>query len=302
MNVGTNGVVVDQHGNVLLIKRNDTRTFAPPGGALEAGELPPDGAAREVREETGLIVLPVRLTTLTYIPFSPYGFLNFTFRCLLRGGEIASSEESPVVGFFKPNPLPRRMAGFHRERLENGLSHAEERPLFFQNHVSMANKIARFLLRQVVYRWFDLKRKLQGVPPFQPSPPWSVFTYLLYANDAQEYLWHRPQDNGPWQLPGGRASGLQAPWQTAVQLAQQQTGLALQPRSLSDVYLGPQENQLHLIFIAEKAPQQPLVEQTTVGWFKPENSPATSEPHHQRMLTNSRQNNQPTRFHSLLDE
>ena len=46
MNVGTNGILVDQHGNVLLIKRNDTRTYAPPGGAVDAGELPPEAAAR----------------------------------------------------------------------------------------------------------------------------------------------------------------------------------------------------------------------------------------------------------------
>ena len=53
MFVGTNGIVVDQFGQILLIKRDDTRTWAIPGGALEAGELPSDGVAREVKEETG---------------------------------------------------------------------------------------------------------------------------------------------------------------------------------------------------------------------------------------------------------
>ncbi len=298
MNVGTNGIVVDQHGNVLLIKRNDTRTFAPPGGALDAGELPPDGTAREVREETGLIVLPVRLAALTYLPMSPSGFLGFSFRCLLRGGEITPSEESPVVGFFKTTPLPRRMSGFHRERLEKGLAHAEERPLFFQHSLSNFNKAAHFLLRNVVYRWLDVKRKLQGQPPFQPPPTWDVATYILYGNEAGAYLWHRPHEEAPWQLPGGAASGLVAPWQTAVQLAQQQIGSQLNPYHLSDVYLGPKSNQLTLIFTANPVGTLPQAS-ASLAWFAPDNDTASLHPQHQKMASNGTIQIQPTRFHSL---
>lgn len=299
MNVGTNGIVVDQHGNVLLIKRNDTRTFAPPGGALDAGELPPDGTAREVREETGLIVLPVRLAALTYLPLSPSGFLGFTFRCLLRGGEITSSEESPVVGFFKTTPLPRRISSFHRERLEKGLAHAEERPLFFQHQVSTFTKAARFVLQHVVYRWLDVKRKLQGQPPYQPPPTWEVATYFLCRNEVGAYLWHRPQADGSWQLPGGAASGLVAPWQTAVQLAQQQTGSQLRPHHLSDVYLGPKGNQLTLIFTANPVGDLPQASGASLAWFSPDNDTVSLNPQHQQMASNGTPQIQPTRFHSL---
>lgn len=300
MNVGTNGIVVDQHGNVLLIKRNDTRTFAPPGGALDAGELPPDGAAREVREETGLIVLPVRLAALTYLPLSPFGFLGFTFRCLLRGGEITTSAESPLVGFFKTNPLPRRMSGFHRERLEKSLGHAGERPLFFQHPISPLNKAARFVLQHVVYRWLDVKRKLQGQPPYQPPPTWEVASYFLHRNEAGAHLWHRPNDNAPWQLPGGTASGLMAPWQTAVQLAQQQTGLYLCPHQLSDVYLGPKSNQLTLIFTTA-ATQKNQPANHTVAWFAPNNEANAHHPQHSQMVANDTTSTRPTQFHRLSE-
>ena len=296
MNIGTNGIVVDQHGHVLLIKRNDTRTFAPPGGALDVGELPPDGAAREVREETGLIVLPVRLATVTFLPLSPAGFLSFTFRCLLRGGEITPSEESPVVGFFKTNPLPRRISSFHRERLEISLSHAEERPLFFQHHVSSFNKAARFILQNVVYRWLDLKRRLQGQPAYQPPPTWEVAVYLLCANDAGDFLWHQPDANAPWQLPGGVASGLMPPWETAVQHAQQQTGHQLNLHHLSDVYLSPNSNQLSLVFTAEfvaPSSQSP----PTLSWHTPGGEPANSYPNHCQMVVNRTQPSLGTKFH-----
>lgn len=56
--VGVGGVIIDA-GRVVLIKRR----FEPlagqwslPGGSLEVGETLADGAARELREETGLVV------------------------------------------------------------------------------------------------------------------------------------------------------------------------------------------------------------------------------------------------------
>jgi ADP-ribose pyrophosphatase YjhB (NUDIX family) len=299
MNVGTNGIVVDQHGHVLLIKRNDTRTFAPPGGALDVGELPPDGTAREVREETGLIVLPVRLVTLTYLPLKPNGYLMFSFRCLLRGGEIATSEESPVVGFFKSNPLPQRITSFHRERLEKGLTHVEERPLTFSHPITPFTKLSYYLLQQVVYPWMDVKRRLKGEAIYQPPPNWDVTTYLLCQNEAGATLWYRAQENDSWQLPGGEIFGLNVPWETAVQLAKQQTGHTLQLGRLSNVYSHPNKNQLILVFTAECSGSMPE-SSATIGWFAPGREPVACRPEQCQIVANVADNggqvNQATQF------
>ena len=64
MKLITSGIVTNQYGHVLLIQRDDSLTWAPPGGILEHGELPTEGVVREVREETGLMVTPVRLVAL----------------------------------------------------------------------------------------------------------------------------------------------------------------------------------------------------------------------------------------------
>ncbi len=295
MNVGTNGIVVDQHGNVLLIKRNDTRTFAPPGGGLDLGELPPDGITREVREETGLMVLPVRLVTLTYLPLKPNGYLIFSFRCLLRGGEVTTSEESLVVGFFKSSPLPRRIAPFHRERLEKGLTHAGERPLIFSHHVTPLLQLTRFLLQHIVYRWLDVKRRLHGQPVYQQPPDWQVTTYLLCPNKAGAYLWQQSQQDGSWQLPGGKNSGMNVPWETAVQLAQQQTGHKLLLGRLSDVYLQANDSQLTLIFMAEC--DTPLPEPSAaIAWFASGSEPTSCPPEQCQIIANVRQTNQAVQF------
>jgi hypothetical protein len=89
-----------------------------------------------------------------------------------------------------------------------------------------------------------------------------------------------------------------APWETAVQLAQQQTSLQLHPHHLSDVYLGPKHNQLNLIFTAETA-QSPPQENRTIAWFAPHSESDSQHPQHQQMAINGTTKIQPTQFHRL---
>ncbi len=54
--------VFDAAGRILLIRRRDNGLWAMPGGALEVGETPAEGACREAWEETGIAVEPVALS------------------------------------------------------------------------------------------------------------------------------------------------------------------------------------------------------------------------------------------------
>lgn len=64
------GVVLDEHGRVLLIRARDLRSrpvWTLPKGTLAAGESNTDAALREVREETGYRCEVVRaLPAVTY--------------------------------------------------------------------------------------------------------------------------------------------------------------------------------------------------------------------------------------------
>jgi 8-oxo-dGTP diphosphatase len=51
-------VVTDQQGRVLLVRRVDSGNWEMPGGAVDPGESTADALRREVREESGLIVVP----------------------------------------------------------------------------------------------------------------------------------------------------------------------------------------------------------------------------------------------------
>ena len=53
--------VIRKDGGILLQRRADDDKWALPGGAIDPAEAPAQALAREVREETGLIVRPTRL-------------------------------------------------------------------------------------------------------------------------------------------------------------------------------------------------------------------------------------------------
>lgn len=55
---------VFREGKILLIQRSDNQTWALPGGLLEVGESPAEGAERELWEEAGLRGKAVRLLGL----------------------------------------------------------------------------------------------------------------------------------------------------------------------------------------------------------------------------------------------
>src|SRR5215469_17032025 len=88
--VSVAGIVVDDHGRALLIRRLDNRRWEPPGGVLELGEAIHDGLRREVREETGLDVEPIALSGV--YQNMPRGIIALVFRCKITGGALATNE------------------------------------------------------------------------------------------------------------------------------------------------------------------------------------------------------------------
>ncbi len=263
MKLTTNGIITNESGQVLLIQRDDSRTFAPPGGSLETGELPTDNIAREVREETGLIALPVRLVSVYFWPLKPAGMLNFVFRCIQRGGELATSEESLQVDYFWPRTLPKPMLSLHQERLERGLSH-QGGPIYWGTHRQpLRLRLMSLWLGLVVYPRLNRQRKRQGKPAYVPAPQWRITAVTLIRNAKGEFLWLKQGD--AWRLPGGENGHIEAPWETAVRHTRRQTHQTIQLADLSSVIVHPEEPEMTFAFIADAA----IKPQTEHAWFPP---------------------------------
>src|SRR3954467_948760 len=58
---GVAAIVRDAEERVLFIRRADNGRWGLPAGAIDPGETPAEAVAREVREETGLVVRATRI-------------------------------------------------------------------------------------------------------------------------------------------------------------------------------------------------------------------------------------------------
>src|SRR5215471_16338915 len=87
--VSVAGVVTDERGRVLLVRRADNHEWEPPGGIVERDEDLLSALAREVREESGYRVDPGRLTGV--YKNMERGVVALVFRCTAAAGSPQTS-------------------------------------------------------------------------------------------------------------------------------------------------------------------------------------------------------------------
>ena len=273
MRVSTNGIVVNQAGQLLLMLRDDTRTWTVPGGMLEQGELPSEGVVREVREETGVQVRPLRLLKMTFWPFQPQGTLEFTFHCAVTGGTPTPSDESPRVGYFPADQLPGPMLNLRRELIEQTTANLEVPPIWQTQPLSCRLQLGRFFLIHGVYRFLNLRRRLQG-RPYIPPPLWTVEVRVLLQNEREQIMWVRQADDMTWHLPGGCVPSTTAPWMLAENRLQQAVGRPISVNRLAAGYVDEERNHLCLVFIAPtQAETDGAFYKESTRFFPPDNPP-----------------------------
>jgi 8-oxo-dGTP diphosphatase len=117
--VSVTGVVVRPDGLILAIKRADDGRWVPPGGVLELDESPQDGVVREIYEETGIKVHPVRLTGV--YKNMRLGVVSLAFRCEVIGGEIHTSSESTRVEWISVSDAVTSMPEARAVRVTDAL-------------------------------------------------------------------------------------------------------------------------------------------------------------------------------------
>ncbi|NKB68516.1 MAG: NUDIX domain-containing protein [Candidatus Latescibacteria bacterium] len=114
--VGCFALILDAQQRVLLCRRRDIDFWNMPGGGLETGEAPWEGAVREVREETGLEVAVEKLVGV-YGKGPARDDLVFTFLCRVTGGHLTTTDEACEVGYFGRDYIPANTLAKHLERI-----------------------------------------------------------------------------------------------------------------------------------------------------------------------------------------
>jgi ADP-ribose pyrophosphatase YjhB (NUDIX family) len=115
--VGCGAIVFNSNDEILMIKRPNGRWLYP-GGFCDVGLSPAENVVREVREETGLSVIPSRLIAVTdsLKLGSPARHLySMLFYCRLEGGGIRPHPlEASEVRFFPFDQIPEPLHGNDR--------------------------------------------------------------------------------------------------------------------------------------------------------------------------------------------
>lgn len=135
------GAVIVRAGKVVLVKRGRAPLLGEwsiPGGLLELGETLRQGAEREAREETGLVVRATELLGVfeRLVPDADkrtrYHYVLIDFLCEAISGELKASGDADDARWFsleeiKGLRLPEDTAGvIHAALLKNQLSSVEE--------------------------------------------------------------------------------------------------------------------------------------------------------------------------------
>ena len=110
------GAIIIEDGRVLLVKRGHPPLLGDwsiPGGVLEVGETVREGAIREAREETGLVVVPEEFLGVYDRVLRDsdgrvrYHYVLVDFLCRRTDGDLLAAGDADEVRWFAPDELTK---------------------------------------------------------------------------------------------------------------------------------------------------------------------------------------------------
>jgi ADP-ribose pyrophosphatase YjhB (NUDIX family) len=116
--VAIGAVVGNDAGEILLIQRGDSGVWLYPTGWADVGYSPSEVAVKEVKEETGIDVVPQRVIAVLdglRRGFTSVPLYSVVFYCKAVGGTLEGHPlETRAVGWFAEDSLPSPLAGADR--------------------------------------------------------------------------------------------------------------------------------------------------------------------------------------------
>ncbi len=134
--VAVGAAVANDKGELLLIQRADSGVWLYPTGWCDVGYSAAEVIAKEVEEETGIEVEPVRVIAVLdgfRLGMSRIPLYTILFYCRAIGGELnAHPLEVANLGWFTPENLPTPLVSYERwgEHVFAAVN-GEERPVFY---------------------------------------------------------------------------------------------------------------------------------------------------------------------------
>ena len=114
--VGVRAAVFDASGRILMVRETaDENRWTLPGGWAETNQTPAQSVTREVFEEAGYHVRPVKLAAVWDRarhgqPPTLFSVVRMFFVCALEGGSATTSLETSEVGWFAEADVPAELS------------------------------------------------------------------------------------------------------------------------------------------------------------------------------------------------
>jgi 8-oxo-dGTP pyrophosphatase MutT (NUDIX family) len=232
--VFASAIVRDDAGRVLWQRRADFGWWGLPGGILELDESLPECVMREVREETGLRVKPVRLVgvysspdfDVTYPNGDQVQQITVCFECKLEIGDwrlkIGSDvdRETLELGWFGLDELPDTSPWYAAMVEDAALGN---KAVSFERGRAGSSREGEPFYRQ-------LRRRIGSAPFIMPAAT------ALVRDEAGRVLLQRRGDTADWGLPGGAVELGERVDQTVIHEVREETGLEVEPVRVIGVY------------------------------------------------------------------
>jgi ADP-ribose pyrophosphatase YjhB (NUDIX family) len=225
----TSALIRDDQGRMLFQQRADFKTmWGLPGGILEIGESFTECVQREVLEETGYHVVPIRLVGLYSSPEFDVRYPNgdeaqqFTvaLECRISGGRAQIDEAEVVQQHFfdvgEAPPLPPWYAAMVRD-LRTCTTAYFDPPVIGDSTNSHV---------------MDLRQTIGTDPLIVMGAGALIF------DDRQRVLLGLRGDNRLWGIPAGQMELGETPAGTAVRETAEEIGLQVRVKKLLGVYTG----------------------------------------------------------------
>lgn len=236
----------DEQGRVLLAKHHDYDQWALPGGSIDPDEAPADAAVREMWEETGLLVEPVRVQGVyggpsycgTYPNGDQIASVDAVFECRVVGGALAADgEEIQEVRYFAPTEFAALALPPWADLILRN-SFAGQAGTCFQAPVwtPPADGVRKGGISDYVR---ELREKIGHDLLLLPAVGALVF------DQRGHLLLQQRADTGRWSVPVGGIEPYETPADAVLRETWEETGVLVNPRRVSGVYGGPTFRHTH---------------------------------------------------------
>lgn len=244
LRLGVACAVCDDAGRVLLSQRGDFNVWNLPGGRLDSGEALADAAAREVREETGILTHIERVVGLYYAV--GWNRLTVLYAGWPLGGELRQrTAETRANGFFAPDALPKL---WRPEMVQDALAEVRPPPRALATDPADLRRARR----RLAWRW--LVNLLRG----RPEPRFARFhvrSVAVIRDESFRRVLTLPGRRGR-VLPRVICDGACAPWDVLADRLGQEHGLLLRLH-IAGIWQDLARDRVEFVFAAS-APEKDL--------------------------------------------